>query len=264
MDRKSMFLDTNTCERMASPKTRSVISKRFSIVVSPLSLMELIDGIRGGTSEDHFRADQKKMAALTGTDPKRRRFLRWPVAFVLQTVLARNHNLPIEQPLALRKIATCVLRAHSKSHLDAGTVRLSVGNGWGINLDNVQERQDLGKSIHREWLREAKTGKRFPGPEQWALRFGNSFLQAEISSSEALKLAERLSAAREYQKELFVTVSQNPNYDINAHDSDWVDGQQLMYLCDPAMHMLTLDNKLIERVRASPQCNRIHHLSEFE
>jgi hypothetical protein len=50
---------------------------------------------------------------------------------------------------------------------------------------------------------------------------------------------------------------------LEKRKGDWVDGQQLIYLSDPDVHLVTGDGKIKERAKASEQSTRIFNLAEF-
>jgi hypothetical protein len=74
--------------------------------------------------------------------------------------------------------------------------------------------------------------------------------------------AKRMSAAFEYERTNFNIAANNPNLNIGKRDSDWGDFQQLFYLCDPTLHMLTDDEDIRTKCKASEQSRRIILLKE--
>jgi len=61
------------------------------------------------------------------------------------------------------------------------------------------------------------------------------------------ELAELLDAAFKLDDYLCEQASRKV-YDFTKHDSDWIDLQQLFYLSDPTMFMVTNDIKLRNRI----------------
>jgi hypothetical protein len=120
-----------------------------------------------------------------------------------------------------------------------------------------------GKHI-RKWLAQVRhSDKRFGDPHEWAERLASS-LNTELTAEKALKLGDALEAAREYQLALFELVRKDTGYKIDSHDSDWTDGQQLIYLCDSQMHLVTGDGGISQRIKVSGQRARILPIRQFQ
>ena len=56
---------------------------------------------------------------------------------------------------------------------------------------------------------------------------------------------------------------QGQGYDFHAHATDWGDATQLFYLCDPQMHILTMDENCRNHTAGSSQSGRILLWREF-
>jgi hypothetical protein len=106
-------------------------------VVSPLSLMKLLQGIKRGTTTAHFEADKRKLKALVGSKPDAALYLRWPRGFALRTVLDETHPLRVARPADFRRATKITLRATSAERLITGRVPMSRGRFAGVNLDRV-------------------------------------------------------------------------------------------------------------------------------
>jgi hypothetical protein len=61
----------------------------------------------------------------------------------------------------------------------------------------------------------------------------------------------------QYSKELCEIVMGGQPYNFEKHRGDWIDLQQLHYLCDPSIHLLTDDGALRNRVKNSSQGDRV-------
>ncbi|MDP8980240.1 MAG: hypothetical protein M3O35_06585 [Acidobacteriota bacterium] len=85
----------------------------------------------------------------------------------------------------------------------------------------------------------------------------------EITAGQSSLLGARLDAAYCYQKQTFRTVFTDSKYNVANHDGDWVDNQQLFYLCDPGMHLLTDDDGIVKKSASSTQCKRVLPLKTF-
>jgi len=85
-----------------------------------------------------------------------------------------------------------------------------------------------------------------------------------LDDEQAAELGNRLDAA--YQFDLHVwreATAPASNYNPEKHANDWADVQQTMCLCDPAIHLLTADGKLVNKVAASHQANRVLFLPGY-
>jgi hypothetical protein len=101
-----------------------------------------------------------------------------------------------------------------------------------------------------------------PPPEPWAVSFAKDF-QVELTPPQASKLAADLDAAHCYRRSVFEMVKQAKTYNREKRAGDWVDGQQLMYLSDPTVHIVTHDAALKHHCKGSSQANRVFALDEF-
>jgi hypothetical protein len=118
-------------------------------------------------------------------------------------------------------------------------------------------------SGYREWLGKAKSNQYlFPTPERWAIQFAE-MSDIQISEEQGALLAEGLSALYVYEKAVFEMARANPTLNVEKRDSDWIDAQQLAYLSEPDMHLLTDDAKLKQRASASKQSDRILFLTDL-
>lgn len=129
---------------------------------------------------------------------------------------------------------------------------------------NMVEQGHLpGIDSYLETLTKAATGTyQYPPPERWAKNLAAT-LGHDLTLDQANTFASDLSASYEYRKSLFEMVNGNRNYNPDKRKGDWVDGQQLMYLADPSMHMLTDESAIRQRCERSPQSERIFLLPEF-
>lgn len=80
---------------------------------------------------------------------------------------------------------------------------------------------------------------------------------------QSLLLGTRLDAAYQYQKKTFEDARADTNYNVRKHDTDWVDSQQLSYLCDERMHLLTDDGGIRKKCASSTQSERVRDLENF-
>lgn len=91
MPSPELILDTNVCGKLLTPpysteiaQIKKRINQEFRVAVSPETLLELLDAMKGGDGS-HFEADKQRIRLMMGTrEPK---FLLFPGAFVLKKVL---------------------------------------------------------------------------------------------------------------------------------------------------------------------------------
>jgi hypothetical protein len=264
-----LFLDTNVCEKLSSPAhgfdSQGIVQRladKFSIVVSPRSLFELLQGVVGGTTDEHLRSDQTKLLTLLGH--QRPTFLELPGHFALRTVLGVISSVPCMTPTDFVQIVTTVGAARSLRELFDGKVRIPGDSTatYGLDRNIVAAEKEEDSKTHREWLSFAKERTdNFGTPEAWAYLVGVAH-GVRLTDMQNMYFAKCLSAAFEYERTNFNIAANNPNLNIGKRDSDWGDFQQLFYLCDPSLHLLTDDEGIRTKCKASEQSKRIILLKE--
>ncbi len=131
----------------------------------------------------------------------------------------------------------------------------------GLALDRLRQQQVSGKSEHQRLMEQVRDqGRKLPQLNLWAADIAKS-LGHELNQQQAISLGNALDAAYCYDKELYALGTSGYNFD--RHQSDWVDQQQLIYLCDPHLFLLTDDNRLQKRVGKSSQKDRLLDLRGF-
>ena len=77
-------------------------------------------------------------------------------------------------------------------------------------------------------------------------------------------MGSSLDAAYQFDMQVWkAATASKSNYNPEKHGNDWTDMQQTMYLCDPAINLLTADGKLVANVKASHQADRVFHLPDY-
>jgi hypothetical protein len=258
-----LFLDTNVCYKLlASPYLahlsgiRAAICKRYRIVVSPETMIELMRTFKGGSGE-FFHEDRKRLGVMAG-------WTEYPVFLSLPGEFGIKASLGLNAPARFgrdefRRIYKLFLAATSRHRLfETGVPK---GNRIVKFDPGIIERQHLaGRASHRSWLKDVLSGEyKYPPPDRWAVAFAKVH-KLDLSVEQADTLATDLSA---FEKTLFEAAAKNSNYQPDGHDGDWVDGQQLIYLCDPNIHFLTDDKSIKAKCAKSQQCHRVLLLPEF-
>ncbi len=270
MPKPQLMLDTNVADKLSSDahgfdskRIKGAIAEHFRLVVSPETLIELLNGVIGGTTDAHLHADQRRLRVLVGKRPPD--ILPFPGDFALRTVLGIRSDVPKFNSADFRLWVKAILSANSQYELVNGYVRIPNRGGGTFGLDKlaITDQRKEGVSNHREWLRLAMSGTcAFPPRDEWAKKIGAG-LEVDLDVSQSVLLGERLSAAFEYQRNSFLTAAENPQYNVTKHDGDWVDNQQLFYLCDPALSLLTDDENIRDKCSGSAQCSRVLLLKEM-
>jgi hypothetical protein len=236
------------------------IDQRYRVVVSTETLIEMMDMLKGGNGE-FFESDRKRIRLMAGTDVPV--FLSSVGEYSLRTSLGIERPAKF-QPVEFERWYEVITSATTRIQLFNEGVQWRKGR-FIVNPDIIVEQQRAGKSSYRKWLKRYVTGRyTFPQQEQWALNHARQ-LGCELTPDEALKLGTDMSAAYEFSKRNFAVASAEGAFRENSRtrEGDWVDGQQLMYLCDPTMHFLTGDRRIKSKCSASWQCGRILLLSSF-
>jgi hypothetical protein len=264
-----LILDTNVCGKLLTPayggdlgQIKRHLSRNFRVVVSPQTFLELLNAIKGGDGT-YFSADKDRLRLLVGGGQMD--FLAFPVAFALRKVLGLADRSPkFFGPSHFRLWFRIVIHAKDRAELVGGDVRLpgdSARKRQGFKLDDSNRQHEDGISQHRAQI-EAIGGKGIlPTPDLWAAGLAVS-LGHKLSPQQATLLATGLDAAYRYVAELCSIVASG-QYNFEKHRGDWFDWQQLFYLCDPSVFLLTDDRGLRTRVGNSAQGAQILDLRDF-
>jgi hypothetical protein len=265
-----LILDTNVCGKLLTPaylgdldKIKRHLRRNFRVVVSPQSFLELLNAIKGGDGT-HFSSDRGRLRLLVGDGSIE--FLPFPVAFALRQVLGLASRSPdFSGPSDFKLWFRLVIHAKDRDELVSGGVRLPSDSGRqrrGLKLDFLNQKHEEGIAQHRVQMEKAIDGKgTLPPPDSWASGLADS-LGHKLNPQQVLVLATGLDAAYRYASELSLIVAKG-QYNFDKHRGDWIDWQQLFYLCDPGVFLLTDDSGLRRRVGVSSQGARILDLREF-
>lgn len=267
-----LILDTNVCGKLLTPSysgdlegIKRRLSRNFRVVISFVTFIELLDAIKGGDGT-HIEFDKQRLRLMVGGG--RATFLRLPGAFALSKVLGiKPADLPSVSklgPADFEKWFRLVLAAEDRDEL-RGSVQHPLEQrrvASAFDPTNITHELQAAKAAHRKLLEDVRDGKR-PTPSADVFAAGIALaLGLRIQPSQATLLANRLDAAYQYRKAICAVVA-NGSYNFEKHDGDWNDYQQLFYLCDPQMHLLTDDGGILKRVGRSAQKDRILLLRDF-
>ena len=264
-----LIFDTNVCGTLLTPAyeddladIKARISRRFKIVISPQTLVELLDALTKSDSS-HFELHKDRLRLMAGGG--RPVFLMFPAAFALKRILGLNSPAVKFGPADFEQWFRIVLRAKSRDEMLQGFVtdpRGDPSQTYGLNPEEISRQQKVGKAEHKKRLQLLQASKHpMPSGIEWAKRLALD-LGHRIAKEQASRLYQGLDAAYRYDKEL-CRIASRPNYNFDKHDGDWIDYHQLFYLCDPQLCLLTDDKGLVRRVGDSPQKDRILVMREY-
>jgi hypothetical protein len=269
MRRPRLLLDTNVCEKLRDAtfqfdveRMRGRIRHEFDIVVSPQTFIEILKSVKDARTEEHFEIRRKRLNVMTNDGEAE--FVRFPGSFALSTVLGLETPLKEHGPAEFRQWYRILVTSNSLAELVECNVQLPDDpRRYGLDLPFVEHEEKDGVRRHREFLTAIASGSyQFPPPAIWAQRIADH-LECSVTNEQRETLAKRLSAAYEYHKATFKLMTNNPNYNVEGHDSDRMDHLQLFYLCDPELYILTDDAGIRSGCSASSQACRILALTEF-
>lgn len=263
--RRRIFFDTNIPSKLLAdpylPRINDIrheIERHYRVVFSPETFIELMDTLKGGDGS-FFRFDKDRMRVAAGKGTVQ--FMHFPGEFALQRSLSIARPAHFG-PDDFKRWYKLIQRAAFRAELfELGVVRGKYESIFAPNM--IVTQQNEGKESYREWLQKAVSGcYSFPPAERWATTFAKE-LGCDITADQPRTLAADLSAAYEFRKYDFNAAAANKSYRWDKKDSDWVDGQQLIYLADPELYFLTEETKIRTKCAASPQSSRVLILADF-
>jgi len=121
---------------------------------------------------------------------------------------------------------------------------------------HVDEFIRRGKKHFAKRLESLRAGSMdVPSPDS-AVKLWLKATGKEATSEECSKVTAALDAAYHHEQNLYALARQG-NYDFSRHGSDWIDGQQPFYLCDPTIHFIVGDSRIKAWTAGSSQSDRI-------
>jgi len=238
----------------------SCLTRKFSYFVSPLTFIELIIGLgRGDDGYYHQNLDAIRALLRPGD-----RFLKFPGHFVLDRVFGDPREKPDFEPRDFSEWASILLNAASKQQVCDGEVdlaKLSRSLTFGFDFDKVIRSQLEGQIAHVRAYESMRASRRRRTSEDWVNSFLKNF-KVELTDHNRAKLSTALDATLTFSSSL-CDLALDGNYNFEKHKNDWVDGQQLYYLADPQLYIVTLDGPLKDGIKSSSQSGRVVSPSEL-
>jgi hypothetical protein len=258
MDR--VFFDTSICidaakerkgiNRRDWQKVARFVTSHYRYFISPLTLGELVAGLRN-SSEETFIADLEPIRIVAcGKSPK---FLPYPKQFVADRLFGAS--LPLKDGISenFSYWLTSSLHSRSKAELSTkmnldqfSTEIQSIENQFAINCEI--DRHDMLNSV-----------KLADFDRRWAGGF-LEILRLPVNDRNCETMINGVNAAYFMERNLRETAA-NRNFQKNR--SELVDAQQLAYMCDPTMHMVSTDSRLRSWISRSPQSARVLSYEQF-
>jgi hypothetical protein len=187
--------------------------------------------------------------------------LELPGQFLLKTVLGIRQARPDFEPPKLLKWLRVAILARERRELTEGLVLPGhTGIVWnGLDISMIDAQLQEGKEDHAKRLQTARD-TRAPDltPQEWAAGMLR-FVKEEPTEDRCNRLADAAKAAYTLDCALW-NLARTSSYDFAQHDSDWIDRQQLDYLSDPRMVMITNERRLPARIVGSGQEDRVVRL----
>lgn len=160
-----------------------------------------------------------------------------------------------------------ILRAKDRDSLFQGTVKhplLGRNHRQGFDPQVVRQQQQKGETAHVERLRAVgQKNEAPPTPEVWAGEMAK-MLGFELTADQKREFAKGLDAAYRYDAFLWQAATSPKNtYNFSNNCNDWIDAQQLFYLCDPEMRLMVDDKTLADRCASSSQVSQVLRFQEY-
>ena len=265
-----IFLDTSVCIDVAkgnvpAEEWRTIwkyIANNFEYAISPMTIREILVGLAKGDAQ-YFTENREALKVLYPTH--RKTFFKLPGEFVLEQVLNWTRSVSGRRPSDLQLQIRVVLGAFSRADLEHSQVVLSEtpNIGRGLDLKKVEESINKGKEHFVKRLEFFRAGSMDePSPSSSVRAWVKSIFGLEADEEECSAIADALDAYNRHHESLFA-LARKGQYDFSHHDSDWIDGQQLMYLSDPTVRFVVCDGRIKTWTKKSTQSERIILFTEF-
>lgn len=269
MARPILFFDTNVLIDVATrsisvgdwTKALGYARRACDHRISPHTLIELLVKLQRGADE-YFSKNQQplKVLASVGGEP---RFLPFPPVFLAWVLYRKRLKKPNFTPRDMRNWLYVSVRATTRDDLATGVALPGTVATYGVmDLKKVDDELQEAKDRHSLRLQRMRTGEaKMPTREQWG--FVLKGVPGEPhDNADALRITDALDAA--YTLDLYLArMAREGSYDFREHDSDYLDMNQLCYLSDDRVHMVTRERKLLARIAGSTQSDRVLAFSDL-
>jgi predicted nucleic acid-binding protein len=141
------------------------------------------------------------------------------------------------------------------------TVKIKLDR-FATEFESNQQAYVRESEARRQLVAKRKNSKEaFISIHDWAVSLLLTKFEVTPDADLLGRVAEQFSALYEFEMS-FLTLLQNPQFDVSKNLSDLPDAQQLCYLSDPETIFITDDSDFRNRIHTSPQAKRILKFEE--
>jgi hypothetical protein len=250
---RHVYLDTNAFRYFgeAFANDRLADDLRQKMLVSPLSTFEVLAQLaRQDCGDDVLRQIN---AIRNWTDPSRAGLLPWPDAWLYQ-VWFQEQKPDDGFAKRMENALNWCMTADSPASLTA-LREASAEHGKLIDDFKLEKANEFRAMIEAA---KQENVKAFDMSEAWFASIANS-VGADPKSKPVAEIVSALSAHHEFEQAKLKTALANPEYNplSRKNQNDIIDAEQLVYLADESLYMLTADSGFKSKVTKSKQAARI-------
>jgi len=254
-----LYLDTNAFRYFgnAFEKAQLAADVRDKILISPLSAFEVFAQLG---DEDETQADLvlRQIHALRNwTDPKHAVLLPWPDA-MLQMLWSQKPVQDDDFRERMQQSFNVILTSDSLTPLKQAALQQkkmmedfkdTMAHDFKNMLDDLKKQQ--GKKEMQKAKPVDTTAPWFNGIAKRA--------KADVSSKTSSEVESLFSAYHAFEQSKLQTALLIPEYNPLSHknQNDIIDAEQLIYLGDPSLCMLTADKGFKSKIEKSSQAARV-------
>jgi hypothetical protein len=267
---EKLFVDTQLCidagkgTISASDWRRfaEFVNRDYSYCISPLTFVELAIGIARGP-EQYFDRNRESVRALWSLSAARVVF-SIPRYFVLRSVFGLQPPAEAHLENDFELCVRVILAARDKAQLAIGPVAVPghEQGGYKFNLEKMIAEAETFMTAFSNAFNFARGSRSVRVTKASWIDTCIRFLGVADTDENRAKFENALDAEFVLESE-FDRLRRSGNYDFCRHRSDLMDCQQLLYLCDPTVNLVTGDEKLRNRTISSSQACRIHLFEEL-
>jgi hypothetical protein len=248
-----IYLDTNAFRYFGEAFAEDTLADdlRNNMLISPLSAFEVLAQL---AREDCGDDVLHQISAIRNwTNPAHSGLLPWPDAWLYQVWFQKPKS---DEGFTKRMESAFnwCLTATSEASLTALKE---------VSADHSQLMDDFKYSKAQEFKAMIEAAKQekvqaFDATEVWFVSIANS-IGADPKSKPVAEIVNALSAYHEFGQAKLETALTNPEYNpLNRkNQNDIIDAEQLVYLADPSLCLLTSDGGFKSKVTKSAQATRI-------
>jgi hypothetical protein len=247
---KHAYLDTNAFRYFghAFESTPLADDLRDKILVSPLSAFEVFAQLADERMGEHVL--RQVHAIQNWTNAKRSGLLPWPDEWLYQVWHGKARDTDGFTEKVQGAFNMCLAADSVSSFKQAAADHRKLMDDFKIG--KAQEFKNMVDAARREKVRA------YDMTRDWFQGIARS-VNADPASKPIDKIVTALSAHHEFEQAKLQTALIEPEYNplSRKNQNDIIDAEQLLYLCEPTLCMITADAGFKSKVRKSPQAARI-------